>query len=202
MGFNHTRAAWEAMPADLSASERLVLLALADDCRQGTDVCSPGHALLTERTGLRRTQLGTVIKRLISRGLVALHTAARRGRHARYRLMFAQVPAERAPSDPMGTTGGANADRGTGTAPELASPRKNILSRVRAPKRSSSTPKRQPWQEPSNAPTNRLRPAPRPDLSLLPDPPAWAVEAASGQLGRFAVPSAVRALARSLAGAA
>ncbi len=204
MSLGHQLTAWDLLPGELTPQERVVLLALAEDCRSGRDSCSPGHKVLTARTGLGRSQLSVTISRLVSRGLVALAERARRGRNAVYRLLFAEKerPDSRTQSVPTGTDHGSERVRPAGSLPGGSSPRKNILSRVCAPKRSSSTPKMQPWQRPSTAPTNRLKPSPRPDLSALPpEPPAWAVDAAREQLGRFAVPSAVRAMARSIAGA-
>ncbi len=202
MSLGHQLAAWDVLSGELTPQERIVLLALAEDARSGRDVCSPGHQVLTARTGLRRSQLSATIARLVSRGLVALAERAHRGRNAVYRLLFAEKerPADRTQSAPTGTDHGSESVRPAGPLPGTSSPRKNFLSRVRAPKGSSPTSKAQPWREPSNAPTNRLKPSPRPDLTALPEPPAWAVEAAREQLGRFAARFAVLAVARSLAG--
>ncbi len=200
MSLGHQLAAWDVLPGELTPQERVVLLALAEDCRSGRDACSPGHRVLTARTGLGRSQLSATIARLVSRGLVALAERARRGRTAVYRLLFGEKgPDSRTHSAPTGTDHGSESVRPAGSLPGGSSPRKNPVARARqaASKIRRAGPTTLP---PSNAPTNRLRPAPRPDLSALPEPPAWAVEAAREQLGRFAARPAVLAVARSLAG--
>lgn len=218
MSFALQQAAWNLLPGELSPQERVVLLALAEDCRTGRDVASPGHKLLTERTGLRRTQLSTTIARLVSRGLVLLAEKARRGKNAVYRLLFAPVdnqapvPGTRTQSSPPDTTTGTDHEvesvRPAGMVPgTCSSPRKNITARaarvVGNIAKSKSAPKvdysATPWRAPSNAPTNPLKPSPRPDLSSLPVPPEWAIEAARTQLGRFAGRHAVLAVAREIA---
>ncbi len=202
MSLGHQLAAWDVLPGELSPQERVVLLALAEDARSGRDVCSPGHRVLSARTGLGRSQLSATIARLVSRGLVALAERARRGRNAVYRLLFGEKerPDSRTHSAPTGTDHGSESVRPAGSLPG-SSPRKNPVARAReaASKIRRTGPTTLP---PSNAPTNRLKPSPRPDLSVLPEPPAWAVEAAREQLGRFAAHLAVLAVARTIAGAA
>ncbi|EIV92950.1 hypothetical protein FraQA3DRAFT_2623 [Frankia sp. QA3] len=189
MSLGHQLAAWDLLPGELSPQERVVLLALAEDARSGRDTCSPGHRdtcspghkVLTARTGLGRSQLSATSARLVSRGLVVLAERARRGRNAVYRLLFAERerPANQTQNPPTGTDHDGQSVRTAGSLPGSSSPRKNPVARTRqaASKIRRAEPTILP---PSNAPTNRLRPAPRPDLSALPDPPEWAVEAARG----------------------
>ncbi|EFC86455.1 hypothetical protein FrEUN1fDRAFT_0350 [Parafrankia sp. EUN1f] len=202
MSLGHQLAAWDIAPGDLSPQERVVLLALAEDCRSGRDVASPGHKILSDRTGLGRTQLSATIARLAARGLVALAERARRGRNAVYRLLFAERPANRDQSGSTGADHGSDSIRATGTLPGSSSPRKNPVARARDAASKIRKNRQGPVVlPPSNAPTNRLVPAPRPDRSALPTPPAWALAAASMELGgqAYASPSLVAALARQMA---
>lgn len=210
MSFALQQAAWELLPGELSPQERVVLLALAEDCRTGRDIASPGHKVLSSRTGLARTQLSTTIARLVSRGLVTLSERARRGRNAVYRLLFSpvEVPAPRTqsvpPSAPTGTDHEVDSVRDSGPLPgSSSSPRKNITARTRGAAskiRGKVDYSATPWRAPAFLPDNKLTPTPRPDRTALPEPPAWALERAREQLdSRFASPVAVAALARTIA---
>lgn len=214
MSLGHQLAAWDLLPAELSPQERVVLLALAEDCRSGRDTASPGHAVLTARTGLGRSQLSATIARLAARGLVVLAERARRGRNAVYRLLFAEAerPDGRTQTDPNGTDHGSDSVRQIGTLPGSCSSPENNPSRKRSGGRFASKIRGKggktdysaaPWRAPAVLPDNKIKPTPRPNRSELPAPPAWAMEAARVQLGtRVAAPVAVAALARSIAGAA
>lgn len=210
MSLGHQLAAWDQLPGELSPQERVVLLALAEDCRSGRDTASPGHAVLTARTGLGRSQLSATIARLAARGLVVLAERARRGKNAVYRLLFAEAerPASRTQTGTTGTDHGSDSVRPAGTLPGSCSSPENNPSRKRSGGRFASKIRSKgktdysatPWRAPAVLPDNKIKPTPRPNRAELPAPPAWAMEAARVQLDtRFASPVAVAALARSIA---
>jgi hypothetical protein len=55
-------------PAELTPSERLVLLVLAEDANNKTRTCSPGMDVLTRRTGLTEDGVRKVLQQLAARG--------------------------------------------------------------------------------------------------------------------------------------
>ncbi|CAI7981146.1 conserved hypothetical protein [Frankia sp. Hr75.2] len=205
MSLGHQLAAWDLLPGELSPQERVTLVALAEDCRSGRDVASPGHKILTARTGLGRSQLSATIARLAARGLVALAERARRGRNAVYRLLFAEAerPDSRTQTDPNGTDHGSDSVRQIGTLPGSCSSPENNPSRKRSGRIASKIRRRQPWQEPANLPDTPVRTFIPPRQGTGATAPDWAVDEARRQMaGKVCSPLMLAALARSIAGAA
>lgn len=68
MSTRHTAAVWEL--SGISATEKLVLLALADDANYESGECWRSQGRIAERCGLSRQTLNRSIKSLVSRGLL------------------------------------------------------------------------------------------------------------------------------------
>lgn len=208
--------ALDARPGELSAAERAVLVALAEDARAGVGMASPGHERLMAVSGLKARQVTNVLRKLAEKGLIVLHRAARTGQRAVWKLLIAERTREsqKAPQDAAqcrqngqtGSNGGTSSTHTSAGLPGVLLPGKNPVARARevaskiTGKGSKVDYSATPWRAPSTAPDNKLVPTPRPDLSSLPVPPEWAIEAARTQLGRFAGRQAVMAVARTLAG--
>jgi len=205
MSLGHMLAAWDLLPGKLTPQERVVLVALAEDCRAGRDVASPGHDILSARSGLKRSQLSATLARLAAHGLIALAETARRGRRAVYRLLFAERPAGRTQTGPNGTDHDAGSVRESGPLPGTTPPRKNFPARARAAAASKIRKNYGPQTLPAAVlPDNKLTFGPRTPAraGLDTPPPAWAVQRATEQLGRFARPGMVVAVARGIAATA
>jgi hypothetical protein len=69
MGVRLIKEVMNGAPAELSTSERLLLLVLAEDANDQTRQGWPGIDLLTQRTGLKERGVRAVLARLAERGL-------------------------------------------------------------------------------------------------------------------------------------
>lgn len=101
--------AFSVRPAELTSAQRMVLLILAEDARDGSCRSSPGLAKLTPRAGLKsRSQIAAVLKDLEGETLSLIRQVerGRKGHNAVYELLFAWVdPSEQTDSQrPVGRT--------------------------------------------------------------------------------------------------
>lgn len=104
MSYNLVRAVWERK--DLDASERLVLLSLADHADED-GFCYPSVKRLCERTSLAERTVQGTIKKLVGRGLVSVRYG--QGRNGTNAFVVNATPAEDAP--PQDLHPAANAPR-------------------------------------------------------------------------------------------
>jgi Helix-turn-helix domain len=70
MAFNDYRPAWKV--PDLTPTQRLVLLALAEHRNERNDLCCPGYSTLATETGLARGTISEAIKALIEKGTISI----------------------------------------------------------------------------------------------------------------------------------
>lgn len=78
MSAQHQRVAWEVIGLD--THERLLLLAYARHACQNCGLCWPGNVRLQLLTGMGRTTITAVARRLVDAGHLRVHAYARGGR--------------------------------------------------------------------------------------------------------------------------
>lgn len=86
MSINLIREVFAYAPADLIPSERLVLLALAEDARDDRIARYSSNDRLMQRTGLSRAGLSKAVRALEAAGLVRRIGTAHKGRIQQYKI--------------------------------------------------------------------------------------------------------------------
>lgn len=121
--------AFDDVPTDLSPTEKLLLLALADDA-DDDGLCWPGQRRLARRCVLSSGGLRKAIGRLVDRELVAIEDKGGGRRSARYRLALPpRIELPRAPERALEQGGDGRSARFSARsarlarAPERADPR-------------------------------------------------------------------------------
>jgi hypothetical protein len=125
---------------DIAASEKLVLLAMADHARDDGTGCYPAVGLLARKTSQSRRGVQKIMRRLEEAGLIAPSRVSRGGprRSTEYRLTLATQP--RTPVHATANVGARNGER------QCAQPRTEFARTIKN------------HQEPS---VNLARPSPR-----------------------------------------
>ena len=95
MSIEMTRAVWRL--SGLSPRQKLVMLALADDCRTGRMVASPGMDGgdgLRAKTGMGSTAVGKVLRALVASGLLErVQGSGHKGRNTEWLLLISPIKA-------------------------------------------------------------------------------------------------------------
>ena len=115
---------------DLTPTEKLVALALADHASDDGRNVYPGYSRLTRKTSLAKSTVGENIHSLISKGWIAIERKATPTKPSKFRFLITELPREGVP--PAGTVraapqGGVYRQPVEGVPPALHKPSLTII---------------------------------------------------------------------------